>query len=387
MKRLISLLLCVATIFFVCNISLSDTFKAKASEQDEIAKLEQELATLDKSQKQKEAELNKLQGKKNVADKKLKTLNDQITTTKSQISNLNGIISNLSSDLAKKTEEKNALQAELDESYKVYKQRIRADFEEGSTTYLDVLFDSKSLSEFMTRLDVISQINEYDNKLIEDMKTKMAQLNSVVQSIEKNKADTENAKDRLDTQKSELSTQYSENEKAKKEIEKDASALQRILEDEERQSEALQKKINSLMSSGTEYSGGIMAWPLPGYTTITSYFGTRIHPITKKNSTHYGIDISTGGNPGKTVVAANDGKVVLVTYDYYGGNMIMIDHGGGIATKYLHLSSFMVSVGQTVKRGENIALSGNTGAWTTGPHLHFEVVVNGSRVNPLGYLK
>ena len=126
-----------------------------------------------------------------------------------------------------------------------------------------------------------------------------------------------------------------------------------------------------------------MAWPVPGYTTITSQYGMRTHPITGVYKLHTGTDISAP--IGATFVAANDGIVVKAEYNTAYGNMVMIDHGGGISTLYAHGSEILVSVGQTVFKGTAVLKVGSTG-YSTGPHAHFEVRVNGNPVKPLDYI-
>jgi len=138
------------------------------------------------------------------------------------------------------------------------------------------------------------------------------------------------------------------------------------------------------MQSGGAYIGtGTFTWPAPGYTRITSEYGMRYHPILKQNKLHTGMDI--GAPQGAKVVAADDGKVITVTYNSAYGNMIIIDHGGGISTLYAHLSRFATTQGAMVKKGQTIGYVGSTG-WSTGPHLHFEVRKNGTPVNPKSYL-
>ena len=140
-------------------------------------------------------------------------------------------------------------------------------------------------------------------------------------------------------------------------------------------------------SSTSKYTGGIMTWPLPNYYTITSPYGNRLHPILKKYKLHTGIDIAGSGCNGKNIVAAAAGKVITAGWLSGYGYTVMIDHGGGVVTLYAHSQKLLVKVGQQVKAGEKIALVGSTGN-STGPHLHFEVRLNGKYVNPIGeYLK
>ena len=135
---------------------------------------------------------------------------------------------------------------------------------------------------------------------------------------------------------------------------------------------------------GEDYVGGEFAWPAPGYSTITSKYGMRVHPILKTHRIHSGTDIAMP--MGAYIIAANDGVVTKAGYSTTGyGNMVLIDHGGGVSTLYGHGSEILVQAGQTVKRGDIIMKAGSTG-WSTGPHLHFEVRINGQHVDSLPYI-
>ena len=145
---------------------------------------------------------------------------------------------------------------------------------------------------------------------------------------------------------------------------------------------ALTAEILKLQGKGA-YVGGDLAWPAPASTRITSPFGYRTHPILKIKKLHTGIDI--GVSSGNNVVSANAGKVIKAAWNNSYGYMVMVDHGGGIVTLYAHNSKLLVKTGDVVTRGQKIALSGSTGM-STGPHLHFEVRVNGEYKDPMNYL-
>ena len=161
--------------------------------------------------------------------------------------------------------------------------------------------------------------------------------------------------------------------------------LQNKIDEINTQYEIINKQILAAAMEGldTQYIGGELAWPVPGYTRITSNYGMRVHPITHQYKLHTGVDI--GAPEGANFIAANDGIVVRSEMNIAYGNMVIIDHGGGISTLYAHGSEILVQVGQTVKRGEPILKVGSTG-YSTGPHAHFEVRINGITVNPLPYI-
>ena len=131
------------------------------------------------------------------------------------------------------------------------------------------------------------------------------------------------------------------------------------------------------------YDGGRLEWPLPGYSRISSDFGTRVHPITGITHTHSGIDLPAP--TGTPIYAAYDGQVAWSNYNWSAGNWVGIDHGNGLYTVYMHMSKLLVSEGQYVKKGDLIGLVGSTGS-STGPHLHFSIRLNGAYVDPKQYV-
>ena len=143
------------------------------------------------------------------------------------------------------------------------------------------------------------------------------------------------------------------------------------------------KKLAVTASFGEDYRGGTMQWPIYGHYTITSNYGMRTHPITGVYKLHTGVDISA--TIGSDFTAIADGIVVKAEYNGAYGNMVIIDHGGGVQTLYAHGSQIIAQVGQEVKAGDIVLKVGSTG-YSTGPHAHFEVRINGSPVNPLDYV-
>jgi murein DD-endopeptidase MepM/ murein hydrolase activator NlpD len=139
---------------------------------------------------------------------------------------------------------------------------------------------------------------------------------------------------------------------------------------------------NAGKSSGTVVGSGRLSWPSASSNVVTSLFGTRMHPIYGYYRTHNGIDIAA--KYGTNILAADSGTVITSAYNSSYGNYVVISHGNGMTTLYAHMSARKVSEGNAVSTGQTIGLVGSTGA-STGPHLHFEVSVNGSRVNPLNY--
>ncbi len=364
-----------------------------------------QLTDLDKKKKAIQSELNSIKNDKNQELVYKDKLQEDIDITQSEISTLNSLIADLESQVAAKQAEINELQAKLDAQLDKFKMRLRVMYEEGDSSYLDVLLSSESYYSFLTRLEVITSIVERDNAMIDEMKETYTQLAAAKAEIEQNLSDTESAKasvvekqreleskkaesqsiiDKLSQDEEYLKQQYAEAEKAAANAQ---AELKKLMAEAEAAAAAAAKKNSSsgkATTTVTQYVGGEFGWPCPGYSTITSEFGMRYHPVLRVNKVHTGIDISAP--KGASVVAANAGTVITAKTNKAYGNYVVINHGGGKATLYAHMSGISVSTGQSVKKGQQVGLVGSTG-YATGNHLHFEVIVNGTQVNPISYLK
>lgn len=265
------------------------------------------------------------------------------------------------------------------------KTRLKVMYENSNDSLLDMLVNAESLTALMEKLHYMSVISKNDKSLLNDIELakKDVEYKKSMKLDEK-----ENLAAMADQKKSRINTLVASRAEIDAKISDSKDELAKLEQQEDSlvaESNKLESLIKSLTRKNTTYSGGSMVWPLPSSHTVVSPFGMRYHPILHKNKMHTGIDID--GNTGDSIVAANSGTVIVSRYDSGGyGNMIIIDHGGGISTLYGHCSKRLVSVGDSVKAGEVIAKVGSTGL-STGPHLHFEVRVNGVVKNPLkGYL-
>ena len=223
---------------------------------------------------------------------------------------------------------------------------------------------------------------EYDSNLIEKLDNNKEALEVAKQDLEKTKKELEERK----TEKQRIAITL-ENSKIVKN-----SYVNSLTEQEKATKETYQEELDlinlemllsSMENNDSIYVGGIFLWPTPGYYTITSPFGMRLHPILKTYRVHTGMDI--GAPMGTYILAANSGVVSKATYSVSYGNLVMINHGNGISTAYAHGSEILVEEGQEVKRGDIIMKVGSTG-WSTGPHLHFEIIVNGTKIDPYPYV-
>lgn len=367
---LVSIIL-IISVSLVYGTNLSDLKNQLNNKQDSID--------------QKRDELNEIKAEQEDILASIEKLSKEINALESEIDSLDSEINLLETDIEVKQQELEVKIAEIEEKEDLLKTRLVAMYKVGNISMLDVLLGSEGISDFLSRYYYMSQVTEYDNELIQvvvEQKNKIEEIKTELETnkakIEEDKKAVEEKSDALQVSKKQLNAQNSKLESDKKALSK---SIDKLLEE----SNALESQIRALQGTGS-YAGGIMAWPLPGFTKITSQYGMRLHPTLHVYKMHTGVDIAGAGCNGKSIVAANSGKVITATFSSGYGNYVIIDHGGGITTLYAHASKLLVKKGDTVTRGQTIAKVGTTG-YSTGPHLHFEVRKNGSTVNPLSYIQ
>lgn len=301
---------------------------------------------------------------------------------------LEGITTNLEKIQmeTKTTEEK---LTNIEESYIMQKnlleKRLVTLYEEGETSYLDVLLNSKNIVDFISKYYLIGQIAEYDTELLENIKKEKEEIenleNILTEKQEKLKEiKTEEEKSLVALENAKLVKNSYMSELTKEEL-----ALQEKLDVYKTEVTKLDLQILSLTigeNIDSEYIGGEFAWPTPGYTTITSPFGMRLHPILKVYRLHNGMDI--GAPYGASIVAVNSGVVTTASNLSAYGETVIIDHGGGICSLYAHGSEILVEVGDIVEKGDLIMKVGSSGL-STGAHLHLGISVNGTYVDPYAF--
>lgn len=316
---------------------------------------------------------------------KINELEEDIYAYEKQIKTLNTNLSNVEKQIKETELQLQTIEIRYNKQKDILEQRLVYWYELGPTRYLDVLLNSKSVVDFITNYYLISEIAQYDEDLLKGIGKEKAQIEQIKESLEVSKENLKSIKneqkkvtislENLKTErKSHINKLTNEELKVKEEIE--------IYQDELDLVE-LEILLAALGDGNSEYVGGVFAWPTPGYYTITSRYGMRLHPVLKVYRNHNGLDI--GAPMGTYIIAANDGIVTKSTYSYSYGNMVMVDHGGGVTTLYAHGSEIIANVGDTVKRGDAIMKVGSTG-WSTGPHLHFEIRINGNYVDPYPYI-
>ena len=336
--------------------------------------------------KNKQQELNESRAKEKSLGDQVNSLEQQINSKQSDIDELEASISEAQAKLETLEEELAAAEEKVNTQNENLNARLRNMYKNGSVGFIDVLMDSGSFSEFLNNLSLVEKVYTSDQDVLEELQKAYDEIDAKKKEIETLQAELSESKATMEEQKSSLEADKASVEKKKSEIAADSAETQRELDKLEADAQALTSSIRNSgsSSSSSKYNGGIMAWPVPSCHTVSSGYGGRIHPTTGQYKFHGGLDIP--GSDGSAIVAANSGKVIWAGNrgDSY-GNYVIIDHGGGVSTLYGHSSKVLVSTGQRVSRGQRIANVGSTGR-STGPHCHFEVRINGSRVNPNPYV-
>ncbi len=310
-------------------------------------------------------------------DKKLNTANDELNKVEEEINQLEA-------DIKKTQEELAEAEKNIEEKQEVFNQRIRVMDKTGSAGYIEILLSSNSISDFLSRQDMLKSIAKHDTELISYMKEQRDIIDAREAELSSQKSKVEVSKSKLEDRKRDLARATRAKEELMGRLEEDHVALEKEYDSLNNLAKEMEDKILKMQVNTSAYSGGVMSWPVPGYNRISSPFGYRIHPILKKKKFHSGIDIPAPS--GSNVIAGASGIVIHSGSLGGYGKVIMVDHGDGIVTLYAHNSSLIAQNGQSVNKGDTIARIGSTGM-STGPHLHFEVRKNGAYQDPIAWLK
>ena len=401
LKSAISVLLSLVLMFSLV-LCFTPTNANAATTQAEIDELKEQRNQLKEQQKDIQNTVNSLRGQQDKLIELKTALDEKNAITLQQILNLEEQIALHEELIEQKSVELEKAQDVADEQLKRLKVRIRNMEENGRYNYVAVLFGAESISEFLSLMDDIGDIMKSDRDLENSYKEAVTDLKTVKSEYEEARLELKEQKAELTNLSAQLEKDIVEANAAILELEGDISANSAILSQLNAQDKEMQDKINQKIKELNEQnkpsnpsnpsnpskpsgSGTLTVWP--SYCTyITSVQGNRVHPITGQYGTHGGTDI--GASYGSAIYAAGSGTVVTAynnsAYNGGYGNYAMINHGNGIQTLYAHMSVCSVTVGQTVSAGQTIGYVGSTGR-STGPHLHFEVRVNGSRVDPQSY--
>ncbi len=374
-------ILCIFLILLVCFFT---TFTYAENENNEIDIYEQR-NQLQNQLSEANGELDEVQSNLSENLRQVEKLDEKISSATTQLEEQESKITKLKNSINVIEEELDSTTERYEKQKELFKQRLVAIYESGDTHYLDILLRSRSLSDFLSSYYIITQLAEIDENLINELETKKKSIDLAKQKLENEKDELATIVENQTRVARTLQNTKKLRESFISKLSDEEKELQSKIDEINAQYDEINKQILIAAQQGidTQYIGGELAWPVPGYTRITSKYAMRVHPITGQYKLHTGVDISAP--LGANFIAANDGIVIRAEMNSAYGNMVIIDHGGGITTLYAHGSEILVQVGQSVKRGEAILKVGSTG-YSTGPHAHFEVRINGLTTDPLPYI-
>lgn len=383
-KILVSVIAILLAIVFLITF-IASVFPVGATS------LNSQLTKAQNERKAAEKELQAVQSqRKSVQDDKAK-IDGEINALSGDINILLAQISETNQQLAIKERELIKAEEDCEKQFESFKTRARIMYENGPSTYIEIFFSSGSFSEFFSNIQVIKSLIEYDNKVLEERKVVREQIAIQKAEVEALKREQETRKQTLSEKRSTLQAKQQTQSALISQLESQEATIKKQIQNqiaEENRiqnliAQAMKNQSSTTVSTLTASGTGSMQWPCPSTKYITSYFGVREHPVQGVNKQHNGLDI--GAQYGADILAADSGTILFSGNSSSYGKYIVISHGSGITTLYAHCSQLLVSAGSTVKKGQVIAKVGSTGV-STGPHLHFEVSVNGKRVDPLGYV-
>lgn len=399
----------------VCNV--------QATEESNLSEAQQEKKTLENDLQKAKELIDSLKGSKEDIQSEVEKLDKQLNEISGKVKELESRLSKKRQEIANTESALNKAKEQEKKQYRNMKKRIQFMYENGQTSYVEMLLSADSFTDFLNAVEYITQISQYDRKMLKEyqnmqvtiadtqktLETDYASLQSLQAKVQEEKqavAALESAKkgelndvadDLTDAQS--VAKAYEAEIQAQNEVIAQIQAAQKraaeqqaaqqqaqVAEENQGATDAAGENQNTAQNttpSGNGQSTGSMMWPCPSSKRVTSDYGPRTSPTNGASSNHKGIDI--GAAYGADIVAADGGTVLVATYSSSGGNYVIIDHGGGLCTVYMHASSLTVSAGQTVSKGQVIAKVGSTGI-STGNHLHFGVTLNGVYVSPWGYV-
>lgn len=358
---------------------LQEAQKEKESLEKDLKEAQELIDSLKNSKSDVKQDVDQLNKKLNDISAKVEELEKQLKAKQQEIADMESALAS--------AKERESIQ------YENMKKRIKFLYENNQTSNIEMLLSSESFTDFLNTAEYITQISQYDRKMLKAYQTTQQTIAQTQKDLQQEYANLTTLEEQVKKEKQAVAALQAAKKGELAEVSEDltdAETLAKAYEDEIKaqneviaQIQAAQKQAEESPSGDQTQGTGSMTWPCPSSRRITSDYGPRKSPTAGASTNHKGIDI--GAMYGADIVAADSGKVLISTYSQSAGNYIVIDHGGGICTVYMHASSRLVSVGDNVTRGQVIAKVGSTG-YSTGNHLHFGVTVNGSYVSPWGYV-
>lgn len=390
----------LALIFVISLMTALIPTNASAASQSEINRLTQQRKELQAKQKEQQKTINSLRSKKaSVVDQKA-ALDKENDLAQQEIELVKEQITAYDQQIEDKGVELEAAKQEEEAQTVRFRSCVRHLEEYGQMSYIAILLEATSLSDLLARMDMVGEVIAYNKQVQADMTAAREKVETVKAELEDARTELQDKQSELETKQVALQQKVSEANALLASLESDINAYKSVHDQYEQQQKNVQSQIDKQVeelrrqeevnkNNNPGYdpgkangSTGTMMWPCPSCHYITSQFGWRYHPIYQTQKYHSGVDI--GASYGATIVAADGGTIITAGSVSGYGNCVVINHGNGITTLYGHMSSIAVSVGQKVSKGQTIGYVGSTGN-STGPHLHWEVTVNGVRQNPLNY--
>jgi murein DD-endopeptidase MepM/ murein hydrolase activator NlpD len=422
LKRAAAFVLCAALVLvtgvFPTRVqakSLDDLKKDYNELEKEIEANQKKLENIQNQQASNAEKMKLLSSQAEAISSQLDVLNSQLSVLNADIADYDREISALDKKIADAQSKIDKIDADISATQEKISERLRATYMAGSSSWIEILLESDSISSLLLRIQLLASVTENDNKLISKLEKQIEELNAAKAELDKDKKALEEKRSLLVEKKSELDSKnktlsskqsaynanYRQISALMTSLDRSSAEYQQELQRQYRKRAAFERQIDQLVSGGSQggdndyYDNGEMFWPVPYKNSYISagygYYdpegdGTyTMHPAIDIVVRENGVNVSYG----KNIIAAQSGKVLVRGYSDVGGNYITIDHGDGYRTYYGHCSKIIASAGQYVEKGEVIAYIGNTG-YVTGPHVHFQVmqVKNGvvNRLNPLNFV-
>ena len=390
---LVLILVLAAGISIQASSASTEKVTEDAASTKSLQEAQDEKAQLEKALKEAQSTIEDLKDSKGDIESKVTELNQQLIDISARITDLENQLTAKSEDIQETKDELAGAKEREAQQYADMKVRIQFMYENGQTSYLEALLSSRNISEFLNSADYIAQIQSYDRQKLTEYQDTVESIVNLEAQLAQEYTDLEALKSTVESNKATVAAMMRQKESELADIsgdiedaQSDADYYAAEIQAQEELIAAIKRAEAEKAAAGVEehpYTGGAFRWPCPSSTRVTSDYGTRVSPMSGASSNHKGIDI--GASAGADIIAAADGTVTAASYSSAAGNYVMIDHGGGLYTVYMHASSLLVSPGQTVSAGDVIAKVGSTGI-STGSHLHFGVSLNGSYVSPWSYL-
>lgn len=404
----VSIIMCFIMLWSVPSVAYATEVDEDEEKREALENSKQDLQNAQDERRSMQGTLSDIKKQQVKLEEAKNDLSEYVVELDGQLIFIQGTLAELDIKIAEKEQEivqieqqlKEARENEVDQ-YEAMEQRIRFMYERGNSAYISLILEAENFSEMLNKAEYIEEISNYDREMLKEYQETKEAIAFLKEQLEKEEEMLQSAQEEAAKKEGEMSDLIDQKEKQIENYETDINNKEKAIKEYEAEIAAQNATIAALEAqiaqtereladvSGNDvgetpfYGGGAFCWPAPSYTRISDDYGNRIHPTLGVQQFHNGVDMAAPN--GSPILAAESGTVVAATYNATMGNYIMINHGNGLYTIYMHASALYVSAGQKVTRGQKIAAVGSTGR-STGPHLHFSVRQNGSYVNPWNFL-